>query len=698
MSTKKYNSDNQANESISKYKMISAYGGPGSLLHTSYGSIIVSCIEEWGFLQKIILLHEEEVSCNTPDKDISLKVAKKAALERNGKISISNDTRLLRALISRKGLVNLRYLTLIPDIELNGIFNIIKNNLASIAINSSFMPKNFLDNNNYIQSYNDWYKRWLRNGATYEEKKKFFLPSYRNSSEIIPLKQDNLVLICKNGHISDFPWAKFLSWKHEVGFQIEHENVINLFGHESCCGNAEVSTAHIKILSNNSNAPGFDGKRIRCEKCGKQVSLKGIMNLKVKCPGHKPWEAKCFSDPEQMWSYSGVDQSRRNFPPSEKCEPDQYMKVVLSTGNNLYYARSLSSIFFPERLFLSNTELEIAELEKLKKEALNNEDYARAEQIKTQIVALRLNAEQKPSDEALTEQEKDLIFRHQEYKILATTDEEVINDNYGNTNLVVKDVTANLDANTTAKYFSRILRIDNMKLTTAQLDFTRDEPLDENSTDATAQDIFRSSNNDVIVYPVVENYGEGIFMSFDYEKLKQFEKSSDSIAHIRDMITKVSSQANSFSRPAITRAEEMNWQIYVVHTFTHLLIRELEFRCGYPTASLSERIYVSNDEKYKMYGVLIFTAEGNEGSMGGLIAQTTQKELNKIILSALKRAQLCSSDPLCWHSDGQGLFDLNFAACFSCGLVSETTCEHRNIYLDRRILVDEKFGYFKELL
>ena len=28
--------------------------------------------------------------------------------------------------------------------------------------------------------------------------------------------------------------------------------------------------------------------------------------------------------------------------------------------------------------------------------------------------------------------------------------------------------------------------------------------------------------------------------------------------------------------------------------------------------------------------------------------------------SAIKRATICNSDPLCWKSDGQGLFDLNF--------------------------------------
>jgi hypothetical protein len=44
---------------------------------------------------------------------------------------------------------------------------------------------------------------------------------------------------------------------------------------------------------------------------------------------------------------------------------------------------------------------------------------------------------------------------------------------------------------------------------------------------------------------------------------------------------------------------------------------------------------------------------------------------------------------------GQGIFDLNLSACFSCSLVAETACEEMNLGLDRRVLVDEEFGYFK---
>ena len=119
-------------------------------------------------------------------------------------------------------------------------------------------------------------------------------------------------------------------------------------------------------------------------------------------------------------------------------------------------------------------------------------------------------------------------------------------------------------------------------------------------------------------------------------------------------------------------------------------MKELEFSCGYPTASLSERLYYSD----KMCGVLIYTADGAEGSMGGLVWQGQPELIENIIKSALNRATDCSSDPLCWENED----GLNRASCFACTMVSETSCEHANMALDRRALVDDEFGFFKDLI
>lgn len=60
-------------------------------------------------------------------------------------------------------------------------------------------------------------------------------------------------------------------------------------------------------------------------------------------------------------------------------------------------------------------------------------------------------------------------------------------------------------------------------------------------------------------------------------------------------------------------------------------------------------------------------------------------------------AKVCATDPICYHTAGQGDGDLNLLACFSCSLLPETSCELFNSFLDRRLLIDEEFGYFKEL-
>ena len=67
----------------------------------------------------------------------------------------------------------------------------------------------------------------------------------------------------------------------------------------------------------------------------------------------------------------------------------------------------------------------------------------------------------------------------------------------------------------------------------------------------------------------------------------------------------------------------------LIHSFSHLIIKELEFLCGYPSSSVSERIYCDTDI---MNGLLIYTIAGSEGSFGGLIKQAESENFSKIIV------------------------------------------------------------------
>lgn len=105
---------------------------------------------------------------------------------------------------------------------------------------------------------------------------------------------------------------------------------------------------------------------------------------------------------------------------------------------------------------------------------------------------------------------------------------------------------------------------------------------------------------------------------------------------------------------------------FVLGTFAHLLINQLTFECGYSTAALRERLYISEAAEAPMAGVLIYTAAGDaEGTMGGLVRMGKPGYLEPAILAALRSALWCSADPVCMEigtQSGQGPDSCNLAA------------------------------------
>jgi hypothetical protein len=145
-------------------------------------------------------------------------------------------------------------------------------------------------------------------------------------------------------------------------------------------------------------------------------------------------------------------------------------------------------------------------------------------------------------------------------------------------------------------------------------------------------------------------------------------------------------------------------QFVLLHTFAHVVINQLAYECGYGSASLRERLYCDlADPSNPMCGVLIYTPSGDsEGSMGGLVRQAEAGLFENIITRAMRNASGVSSDPVCVESTGQGSDNFNLAACHSCCLLPETSCEEGNRLLDRALLVrkpgEPEIGFFSALL
>lgn len=199
--------------------------------------------------------------------------------------------------------------------------------------------------------------------------------------------------------------------------------------------------------------------------------------------------------------------------------------------------------------------------------------------------------------------------------------------------------------------------------------------------------------------PATMVYGEGIFLRFRSEMLAQWEHQYAGIHQKR--LKAVSNNIADLARRRGVEPASSHPRRVMIHTFAHLLINQLVFDSGYGSSSLRERLYFSEpvDSDPGMAGVLIYTAAGDsEGSMGGLVRMGEPKRLEGVIRRALENAMWCSSDPVCIESHGQGPDNSNLAACHSCGLLPETSCEEQNRLLDRGTVVgtltNPECGYF----
>ena len=184
-------------------------------------------------------------------------------------------------------------------------------------------------------------------------------------------------------------------------------------------------------------------------------------------------------------------------------------------------------------------------------------------------------------------------------------------------------------------------------------------------------------------FPAVENRGEGIFLLLDSGAVGgwlQRRGVQQRLEHLRD-----GHRAWTQSRN-VDRAFPGGPYV-LLHTLSHLLLQSMAMRCGYPTSSIRERIYV--DPEGGRFGLLLYTASSDaEGTLGGLVAQA--REIEAHLAVAVRAGELCSNDPVCaQHAPGKGMEErhLHGAACHGCVLISETSCEMRNDYLDRALVV-----------
>jgi hypothetical protein len=201
--------------------------------------------------------------------------------------------------------------------------------------------------------------------------------------------------------------------------------------------------------------------------------------------------------------------------------------------------------------------------------------------------------------------------------------------------------------------------------------------------------------------PAIEQFGEGLFIQFSPQKLQEWLDRKGTRSRLQQIGDAAAAWSVKNHQPVGFRS---GGPYMLAHSLAHALMTEIALDCGYPATALKERIYALprlNPTDPIRSGVLIYTATaGIQGTLGGLVEVASR--FRHVLRPALEHLLICSGDPICADHDPKTRTDdraLHGAACHSCMLIAETSCEARNLHLDRALLVDTMAtsgaGFFK---
>ena len=458
---------------------------------------------------------------------------------------------------------------------------------------------------------------------------------------------------CVAGHLEEFPWHWWVAHKPE-------------------CKNRE-------RLRLSSIGPGLAGLMASCPDCKQQRSLDGSFRESalsgLACQGHRPW--------------------LRANDTSCKCRGDDgTYRVVQRGASNLYYPVIESALDIPP--WTRRLEQALGDYWDDLADAVSTEDRIRLIEAtpgltrvlgELGIGAKELAARFEQMRSALDEIDP-ANLRLDEYRVFTTGTDERDEEFESHREGVAPEV---------GPLVSQVVRVARLREVRVVRGFTRiNAPFDME-----AAEISPISVGVLDWLPAIEVRGEGLFVRVDGDRLRQWEALPIVTERVRraDRSWKVDWERRNPGKP---RPFGATARLLLIHSFSHALIRQLTLECGYSSASLRERLYVSEGDE-GMAGLLIYTATpDSDGTLGGLQRRAMQDLLGPTIVAAIRSMQWCSSDPLCLAGELAAPESHSVAACHSCMLVPETSCELHNRFLDRALLVgtesDPRVGYFAELI
>lgn len=505
------------------------------------------------------------------------------------------------------------------------------------------------------------------------------------------LVQVPIVAMCDHGHIQDFPWRE---WVHRSD-------------NPTC-------KKPMRLVGTGSATLG--GLSVQCE-CKEKRSLANITETR---PGDNGSETTFLSkhlnerhdnDSERQ---EFLCQGKRPWLGTEESEPcSRPLRGSLRSASNVYYSQVQSAIYLKrgnDSELISILEeppistliapLAKANVEIITPEFLRGQYPQLLQPFSNEDIRVALNTilsgEDDTSDEIFVEgDDPETHFRRPEFNVLRTERDEK--------QLKIRKIDLNNYDPDIGQYFSRIMLVDKLRETRTLAGFTRIFPENDLTLNLNSlQGLLRRNplppqNSWLPAYVVC---GEGIFLEFNERRLQQWlAQNRDAV---QERIKPLVQRYQQVQERRHLRDRPLTPRFILLHTFAHLLMNRLTFECGYSSAALRERLYVSYNPDAPMAGVLIYTAAGDsEGTMGGLVRMGKPNNFEPMVRTALEDAKWCSADPVCMEigaRGGQGPDSCNLAACHNCALVPETACEEFNRFLDRGVVVGDinnrSLGFF----
>lgn len=497
----------------------------------------------------------------------------------------------------------------------------------------------------------------------------------RGKKVLVPMR---FVSACEAGHMEDVDWHWWAHSRLDVADKGRCED-----------------RSSLKFKTLHGRGSGLASLEVRCEECGSSRTLEGITApgaVKKKCNGRQPWQ--------RFGSDTG-----------QQC--DKTPRVLQRGASNLYYPKVVSALDIP-----AGSNLADESVDDLKKNIRGHAIYERTfnkMQNSTGVVVEMFAGEiasdleceldfvlsvlkedvQGQSNDGETAQrppaydESEIL--EEEWPFLVNPPKDASSDVFHGESFNLKEYSKcfGLDS-----LIDRLVVIHKLREVRALRGFHRINPGDDEGM--VPVDLGKSQG----WLPAIEVFGEGIFISINESKICAWEKE-----HRAEIKTRLERMQKNYLEAGLSYFPAPTARLVMLHTLSHMLIRQLSFECGYSASSLRERIYSSTDDsECSMAGILIYTADADsEGSLGGLAREGNPDRFIPTMLTAMERSSWCSTDPICRESHGQGMRGLNMAACHACSLVSETSCIYGNVMLDRMLLIGGgesggKYGFFSEVL